>query len=341
MIAPTNRIGILAAAITQSFQEAGFLPDDLLQGQIVHTDLPWQAPPLKSEATLLGLPVTTYLDYPVKADTEAFYSFYCEALSLLHRAPSKAIGSVGWRGFSSCASKINSGERLLRITVPEGFPEDMSVFAGHRFAVEAAHFARGSLLITGHLEDANNYWVDTAWGRIGIENNLPTAYAGIWDLSSEGQLHEMLHTPRGLISTACIYDVLAKVRSVLYENMERFPEFEGVDAAIMALRVMTQGNNCRELLRGIENMSRAAFFRKQKIATLEECIGIMEQWGLNDRTKISMLFERLVPQVLNMAQYQLKIINPYKVMPTVLSNKTEQRIISTLKRFKDKLEHAK
>lgn len=335
-----NRASALAKAIVQAFQNAGFSPDDLLKGQIVHTDLPWQAPPLRSQATLGGLPLSAYLDYPLKVSEEAFYNFYCEALAALGQNPAAAIGGAGWRGLAAGAANLVTGERLLRFTIPEGFPENMDHFAGHRFAIEAAHFASVSQVTKGHLEGPNDFWYETEFGVIGIANGLPTAYSDLWDLSCEGHLEEMLSAPRGLISTACHYDILAKVRSVLYENIDKFEEFEGVELALQALRVMSNGRLCHELLQGIEGMSRVAFYRRRKIAILEECIEIMERWNLNDRMKISMLFERLVPEVMNMMVYQRKIIDPYRVLPAVLSVKTEARIIWNLKHMKEKLEHA-
>jgi len=339
-MAKTQRVNDLAKAVTRAFQSAGFGPDTLLKGQIVHTDLLWQVPPLRTQATLAGLPLTSYLDYPIKANAEAFYDFYCEGLAALGQNPALAIGSAGWRGLSKCLSTASSGEKLARFSIPEGFPEDMDPFAGHRFAVEAAHFAKSSMVISAHVETANDFWCDTAFGRIGVVEGLPTAYADLWDLNCEGLLDEMLTAPRGLRSTACHYDILAKARSVIYENVDKFVEFEGIDLALQALRVLTDGRLCTELLQGIEGMSRAAFFRKRKITILGECIDIMEQWSLNDRTKISMLFERLVPEVLNMADYQRRIIDPYKVLPAVLTLKTEARIINSLKYLKEKLQHA-
>lgn len=325
-----NRVRVLAEAVAEAFEAAGFTPMALLQGQIGFTELPWAAPPLKLDATLAGLPFSSYLDYPLEADLSAFYDFYSDTLYGLHSDPTKVVQGSAFKGARLALPGSTIGERALRFTIPEGFPA-AEPLTGVRFALEAAHVAKISLPCKAVVEEGNSYYVETDFGEIGVAGGFPTLYSDLWDMPYEGDIQDLLTAPRGRVSTACAYDLLARLRSVLFENMNSFVEFDGLDNAIQALRILSKERACLEMLSAVESMSLKAFNRRRKLATIDECIEVMSTWNANDRTKLSVLFEKLVPDVLNMGEYQRKIIDPYRVLPTMLSVKQEKRIVTNLK----------
>jgi len=74
----TRRDLPLAKAVARAFNRLGFSSQDLLTGQIVHTTLPWQNPPLMCDATLDGLPLTDYLNYSLPIDIDRLYDFWLQ-----------------------------------------------------------------------------------------------------------------------------------------------------------------------------------------------------------------------------------------------------------------------
>jgi hypothetical protein len=67
---------------------------------------------------------------------------------------------------------------------------------------------------------------------------------------------------------------------------------------------------------------------------------IMGDWHLTDRVKVSMLQELLIPSYMPLERFARKILDPRRVMPSVLSRKTEARIIAVLTQERDKASYA-
>jgi hypothetical protein len=330
-----SRIRDIAAAVTQAFEKAGFTPADLLQGPIGLTDLAWQTPPLRTTAMLAGLPFTSYVDYPLNMDASAFYDFYSQTLYDLHDDPGRVCGAQGYRRWQFFAAGVPLGERQLRLPVPQGWPNQMETTTGHLFAAECAELAHTSITCGDLIEDDSNFYVETEHGEIGIVAGSPSIYGDLWDSDVSGTVPLLTTQNRGLLDTNCMYDILARVRSVLYENMGRFVEFEGLDYALQTLRVMTSGRLCSELLAQIQGMSVKAFKQKRRLAIVEECLEVMSAWRFSDREKLGVIFEKLVPEVMNMSEYQRKVYDPYR-MVTVLQAATEQKIVNRLKYLRKK-----
>jgi hypothetical protein len=283
-----SRTKDLAVAVTQAFEAAGFTPADLLQGPIALTDLAWQTPPLRTSATLAGLPFRGYIDYPLTLDEEAFISFYSETLYSLHEAPGGVCTGLGYRRFGNVFSgAVPVGERLLRLPVPQGWPSELEPTTGHLFAAECAHLAATSLGCKAVVEDDSNFYVELPSGEtMGIVAGFPSLYGDLWDSDLSGAVSLLLQQGRGQTSNSCMYDVLAKVRSALYENMEKFTEFEGLDHALQSLRILSHGRLCSELLSSIEGMKIASFKNKRRITIIAECLEVMQSWRMTDPYRI-------------------------------------------------------
>ena len=321
----------LAEAVASAFEVAGFAPADLLKGQIHFTDLPWQAPPLHATAKLAGVPLHEYLDCPLPVDSAKLYDYYDAGLSLLHCGPEEITDSTGYKGLRWALPGLRPGERNLVLPLYDGWPAG-DTNTGPIFALEMAHLFRTSAEdVQDFVEDDDNYHAVTPHGVVGIVDGFVSVQAENWDMSLAGAVPAMLEQPRGLLTTTCAYDTIARLRSALYEAPEKFTEFVGVDLALQTLRILSNGHLCRELQAAVEQMSRAGFRRRAKIEAYKQAIGVMEDWLLSDRTKIGMLQEILMPTHMNLQMFSRVILDPKKVLPAVLSARTEQRILHALR----------
>jgi hypothetical protein len=183
----------------------------------------------------------------------------------------------------------------------------------------------------GFVDDNDNYGAETPWGFVGIIAGRPSLHADEWDADCTGAVQGMLETPRGVSHANCHYDLIARLRSALHEEPGRFPEFMGMDYALQALRVLADGEICKDLQQAIERMSLVAFKRKARANAFAEALGVMESWTFTDRAKVSMILEILVPAHYNLEVFARKILDPRKIFPAVLSRRTEAKIIATLK----------
>lgn len=336
----TNRMRILADALAAGFEAAGFTPAELLQGQVIITDLGWQAPPLRTKATLQGVPLHEYLDYPLQVDSQKLVEFYKAALFSLRHGPEEISNEEGYKGLSLLMPRALPGERCLALPLPDGWPAGDST-TGPLFAMEVARLLNTSSMdVAAFVEDESNYYVDTRWGRVGLVDGYVSVCREEWDISCEGQVPAFLEKPRGQLSTVCMYDLIARLRSCLHEHADRFAEFEGMDFALQALRILSKDRMCLELLRAVEGMSKAAFRRKARKQAFEEALAVMESWNYTDRTKLSMIQEILLPQYYNLAQFCRKIYDVNRYVPAVFSKPVEARIINMLKHEIRKLEVA-
>lgn len=326
----TNRIRVLADAVAASFERAGFSPQELLQGQIVITDLSWQAPPLRTQAALQGVPLHEYLDYPLQVDTERVVEFYKQGLFSLRHAPEQIANEDGYKGLSLLMPKASPGERALALPLPDGWPTGDST-TGPLFAMEVARLLRtSSSEVTQFFENENSYYADTRWGRVGLVDGFVSICEDEWDISCMGLVPVFLEKPRGQLTTSCLYDLIARLRSALHEHADRFDEFEGTDLGLQALRVLSNGGPCIELLRAVEGMSKAAFRRKARKLAFEESLRTMQSWNYTDRTKLSILQETLVPHHYTLAQFCRKVYDVNRYVPAVLSKGVESRIVANL-----------
>lgn len=329
----------LATLVAKAFNRLGFTARDLLTGQIVHTDLPWQCPPLESQAPLEGIPFSRYLEYPAKINSEKLYDFWTTGLDDLWHRPTHAIGANGWRGAPSALPGMADGERALRLSIPDGFPEAVDPYAGIIFSLEVAKiFLMSEPTLKNFTTDASNYYVTLANGvQVGVVDGKP-ACQSFWEFNVEGMVDSYIEAPRGAITTACRYDLLAKIRSVLWEQAEKFAEFEGLDLALQTLAIRSQNRLCSELQRAVEHMPVARFIDGKKIKAVEEAIALMEAWSMNDRIKITSMQEILVPEVLTASQFQRSIFNTYLTIPPVLAASTEKKILTFLRNKKASFE---
>lgn len=324
-----THVTALAKAVAQNFLVAGFSSADLLTGQITLTDLPWQCPPLKAEDTLGGYPLEDYISAPTKVDPPQLYKFWLWGLEQMYASASRVTTVEGWRGLTQVLPGVSNGERALRFATPEGFPHHND-FAGHAFTLEVVYlFATSTNVASRLMSDANNFYVETMHGPVGI---LDGQIIGndMWGESCAGMVDSMLASPRGYINTACRFDLLSKVRSVLHENAHLFDEFTGMDYALQTLAKLSQDRLCGELLSAVQQMLPESFETKRKIKITDEALEMLDAWVVNDRVKLGSMYEMLVPTVMTIGQFYARIFNLSKPVPAVLSEKTLTKIRANL-----------
>jgi hypothetical protein len=336
-VARPDRTRALANAVAAAFESAGYSPAELLQGPIRITDLSWQAPPLRCRETLGGIELDHYLSYPLPVGkAEDLFEFYKLTLFRLSFAPEEAVGPEGYRHTGALMPGAWPGERKFAFAKPD--PEGLST--GVMFALEMAVLFNRSYGLQQLDDDADSYAAHTGGMVVGVRQGKVTECTDLWDVDCSGTVQGLLEQPRGAVTVDCLYDTIARLRSALHEEPARFAEFMGLDYALQALRILADGGISRSLQTAIQQMSLESFKRKQKIASYTQAIEVMESWSYPDRTKLSMLLEILVPTCLNFGNFCRKIYNPSRAAPAVLQGKTEQRILTTLKHEREKLQLA-
>lgn len=326
----------LAEAVAASFGAVGFTPADLLQGPINLTDLAWQAPALEPDCKLRGAPLTHYLDYPLGVDSRALYDFYSLGLYALAHGSERHLGPNGWAQLGAVFGGASSGERKCALSVPDRWPE-IDENAAIMFGLECAHVFKTSGKCLEFISGKDDYYAVTTWGRVGIVEGRLSLMADYWDTSVAGFVQALLQQPRGIISTECHYDIIARLRSVLFEKADIFGEFEALDMALQTLRIWCAGSTPKELVHAVSQISYETLKRRTQMASYDQAIATMENWHLSDRVKIGMLIEILVPTCMPQNLFNKVIINMHSTLPPVLHSRVEQRIRARLKRNREQL----
>ena len=316
----------LAKAVAKNFMRAGFTAQDLLSGQILLTELPWQNPPLIAPDPLDGYPFHDYINYSVKVQPEQLYRFWRWALVSLYSSVPSTVALTGWRGLMQALPSESAGEKLLRFSVPEKYPAH-DEYHGHTFTLEVVDLFMNSTTTWGGLvNDPDNYFIETDFGPVGIADGHIIGDWHPWTESIGGMVDAYNEAPRGFVRTTCRHDLLAKVRSVLHENETAFPEFSGMDYALQSLAVLTQERVCSELFQALDEMLPDAFEAKRKIQVIDEALEQLDAWTASDRVKLAAMFEILTPAVYTVTQFHSKVFNYATPVPITLSDKRLKRI---------------
>lgn len=308
----------LSRAVVESMSASGVSQDDFLTGQIKLTSLPWQVPPLHVLAPLMKMPLKDYLDRPTWISVEHMTTLWTDGLMMLRNAPSKVLTETGaYRAASLAIPHIKAPERMLRLSVPEGFPHGVSDQTGAVLSLEVAHLFKDNARIKTFVYDENSYYAVMPDGtEVGIKDGYPTECAQEWDISVEGIVQEMLESGRGAVWEGCDYDIIAKTRSLLHEKRWNFHEHEGLDWALQALRVL-DGRSA--LLRAIQSARAMIYSRNLRRTRLSEAREVAYRNTISDRARIETLRGLLVPEVLSPSQFTKRVYSYSSVVPVLLS----------------------
>lgn len=314
----------LSRLVVEALVQIGLTEADVLGGAILHTDLPWQVPPLVVEAPLFGASLSEYLNRPTLVQIDGMVNLFSDALADLRNAPGKVLTTEGYRGLYQALPYIKKNERHLYLSMPDGFPGAVSEYAGVNLAMECAHILRTNAKVSDFVSDDDNYYAVLPDGmEIGIKDGLPSVWYDQWDLPVSGMVQELLTQPRGALWEGCDYNVISKVRSVctIYQKVLR--EFEAIDWAVQALRVI---DGERELLRAVRSIKNVAYERGARMTALEEAVKVMNMPALTDRQKIEALKNLLVPDIMSPPQFSKQIYGYYARVPAMVAAKVLVRI---------------
>lgn len=323
----------LALQVSEALVKVGMTQDDILVGEIKHTDLPWQIPPLLVEAPLFGVPLADYFSRSISVNAEALLVLWGDALMGMRNNPSKILDFDGYRSSSYVIPGVRTNERQLYLSLPAGFPHGIEDLAAVTLSLEAAHLLHGNVRVREFVSDDDNYYAVLPDGiEVGIKEGLPTVASDIWDMPVSGMVQEMLRMPRGAVWEGCDYDIIAKVRSVIWDYQKIFPEFEALDWALQALRVM---DGQKEMLSAIYNLKKTAYNRKVRIEALADAVRVSNQLSISDRQRIELLRNLLVPLVITSGQFTKLIYSYHSTVPAMLAEKVLNRIRSAVQDMHD------
>lgn len=278
-----------------------------MPGRIEITDLPWVAPPLACRATLCGVPLSEYLGVPMAIEEHQLQRFWVKTLDDLWYRPTMVIRRGTFANCSWAMPKVKLGQRALLFSVPTGYPASLEVTAGALFSLELANIAAASLPVLDLVSDDDNYHAVLADGQIiGVKNGR-IACDSPWDMNVSGMVPDLLETSRGEADYTCRFDQLASIRSVLNVHRKRFPEFEGIDYALQALRLLSLGGHCPELVTQMRLMPLDLPRLRQAEQALRDSIGVLDDMGMSDRSKLQIWHNLLVPEVISASKFKQHI----------------------------------
>lgn len=317
----------LAQAVLPAFGRFGISPSEYLTGQLTHTDLEWQIPALMPTSTVMGVELHNYMDLAVQLDEQAFHQYWQETLHKMFHERNKVWDRQGYIGANRVV-KLPRDVLAFWLSIPEGYPDQLTDYAGVIFSIECAMLMRQSVHCESFVLDDNNFYVTTRQGlEIGVRDGRPLECYTEWDLSAEGGVKELLMMPRGIITTQCDYDVIAKMRSVLWENKHRIAEFEGVDTALQMLRVVGGGP---ELLSTMKTVKGRKARGASRVHVMERAVETFKSGDLSDRQKIETLRQLLVPALMGITAFSRKIYSWDGEVPPMLAASTYARITESL-----------
>lgn len=302
------QVRALAKAISVAFAASALTDEEKSPGRIEITDLPWSAPPLITNENLGDARLQDYFDVPMEIEAGQLQAFWVKTLDDMWYRPSSlmkkgVIANCGW-----AMARMRTGQRAFRFTQPAGWPGSIDDLAGVMFSLEVAHAAATSLPLKDFVSDATNYYAVLPDGRrIGVIDD------GIGCISPWGPAHgmipDLLTMPRGETDYTCQFDQLASLRSVLHTHRNRFPHnFEALDQALQALRLLSFGGYCPELLSSMRAAPIDMVAQRERERVLREAIDVVKA-DISDRAKLTSLRDMLVPTVTPVSSFKKHIFS--------------------------------
>lgn len=320
----------LAKALIPGLTEQGYTLETVLGGELKNTNFDWQVPAIKCSDTLNGFPLFNYFQQPFSVNEQAFFRFWEETLYAMHGNPSSVWSDGGYK-YPTRAMRFTKAIASFLFAMPDGAPGFVSEYAGVVFSLECANLYSMTSGVADVVSSGDDYYVITRSGRkIGVEGGLPLAAKDAWDYSASGVVEELLYQPRGAILNRCEYSVIDKVRCLVYQNKEKFPEYEGINQALQALRFLQADSSLLAALRTLKQVKESYHYKSNR---LQEALDVLSDLKMSDRQKITSAKEILVPEVMGRGKFS-KLVYPYhaEIPPSLKPGKVFQ-IIEKLKTF--------
>lgn len=298
--------------------------DEKVPRQIENTDLPWTTPPLTTSLTLGRADLQSYFDVPLPVGQEDLIRFWKETLVLMDQSPSRLLHRGVLVTTKGTMPYVKPGTRAFRFSTPLGYPDMLSPDAGVVFSLEVAHAAYISLGITERVMDQNNYYVTLRNGvQIGVKDGRPCTPCA-FDFDASGMVLDLLETSRGTSNQTCMYDQLAFARSLLHSHADKFRrDFEAIDYALQALRYLTQGGYCPDLITRIQQAPQDLRLIREQSRAVLEAIDTMHA-EISDKSKLMSIEATLVPLVMKISAFRATIFSSPSYPFTMEAGKTEK-----------------
>jgi hypothetical protein len=323
VITAAAQVRLLADAVATSVAAAPLLDEERHPQRIAIVDLPWACPPLITDEALDG-GLQDFFDAPVPVTPEDLHRFWVTATRQLWHEPSRLLKNGVYEALGAAMPRAKLGVRAFRFSVPAGAPAQVDESAAVTLALEVAHCARVSFPVSYLRHDDDNYVVMVNGGRFGVENGkplIPTPFS----FDARGQVDTLLRAPRGELTYACHYDQIAAVRSILYSHPDKFKHcFNALDQALQALRYLSLGGYCPELVRAMVVKPVDVQRQKDAEAALYEAIDTIRDTRLNDRSKLATLRNLLVPAAMTVAKYKQLVFSSSRLPFTMAPGKARQ-----------------
>lgn len=304
LISAPAQIRSLAKAVSAAFSTTALSDEERMPGRIEITDLPWVAPPLDCRATLGGVPLSDYLNVPVALDERSLQRFWIKTLDDLWHRPTSAIRRGAFANCAWAMPKVRPGQRAFLFSTPVGYPSSLDMTAGAMFSMELAAACASSLPVLDVVRDDDNYYVVLAGSEIiGVKDGRP-ACESPWGMDVSGMVPDMLETSRGEADYTCRFDQLASIRSVLNVHRKRFPEFQGIDYALQALRLLSLGGHCPELVTQMRLAPLDLPRLRNAERALRDSIELLDDMAISDRSKLTIWHNLLVPEVISASKFR-------------------------------------
>ena len=305
----------LSSALAVVFGRLDLPVKELLNSPLQHIDLDWQVPPIRSDELLNGQPFWQYMEQKVKIDEEVLYSFWCDTLYNMRNNTSRVWINGAYRE-ARTTFNLSRTVSSYCLALPDGAPAQPNDYAGIVFSLECANLLRMAGGVLELFASDDDYYVKTASGyEVGVRDGLPIVSAEEWDVSANGLIKEILYQPRGAIDTTCRYDIIAKMRSILWEHRASVSEFEGADLALQALRILDGDSH---LLRAVSGIKESKSKTNGRAVVLRTALELLKAPGLSDRQKLSSVQDMLVPAALGKAAFSRLLYSYRQDFPAML-----------------------
>lgn len=315
----------LIKPVVRALALAGVTQKELLGGSIEHTELVWQAPPLRSDIMLHGAPVTDYVaSRPPHVRVHDLHRMWVEVMRTIRNGPYKVCDQHGYRALSYCMPTATHGERLYWLTRPEGFPQ-VDEYVGARLSMEVANLVSIACPVVEMVSDADNFYVVTDDGyELGVRDGLPLVEGDQWDLPVAGMVQDLLSISRGVPFIGCDYDLIAKLRSVAWTHREMVQDFDGVDMALQALRILANGKHLPELHSAITTLESQRKVDDHRCKVILEALEVSEAFTISDRARVLAIRALLVPEILTPAAFKRRVFSGDTIPPALAGRSREK-----------------
>ena len=318
-----SQVRALAKAVAHAFTLANLTPQERTPTH--HLELPWAVPPLTTTAKLGDAALQDYFDSPLTFDLPLLVAFWKKTLDDMWHVPGSIIKNGTYAALGRPLKMTKLGQRVFRFAQPPGYGEGLlDLTAGLQLSLEVAHTVLISVPVKNHVVGLSDYWVETADGtQLGVRDGRPIIDSP-WDYDGSGQILDMLEMSRGPTTYTMLYDPISMLRTTLHNHREKFRrDFAGLDLALQALRYLSWGTFCPDLVSAIQTEPTNVDAWRGKEQALWDAKEVMEA-KMSDRQRLQTLEALLVPDVMGITRFRREFFSTDRYPFTLAPGRADQ-----------------